>query len=55
MNSRGEGSRTKSVEVPQGFHTLKEEERGNRLTVALTVTATASRVHRDQLLGSKFG
>lgn len=42
MNGRGEGSKTESVEAPQGSHTVKEAERGSRLTVALTVIATAS-------------
>lgn len=42
MNSRGEGSKTQSVKAPQGSHTVKEAERGSRLTVAFIVIATAS-------------
>lgn len=45
MNSRGEGRKTESVEAPQGSHTVKEAERGSRLTVAFVVIATHQGQH----------
>lgn len=48
MNGRGEGGKTESVDAPQGFHTVKEAERGSRLTVALTVIETESGETRTQ-------
>lgn len=48
MNSKGEGSKTESVEEPLGSHTVKEAERESQLAVVLTVIATASREAQAQ-------